>query len=392
MGSWRRRFPLVVAIIVVACSGAGSNGGGPGAPIGEGDVPLRLERVVTGLDFPLLLTAPPRDDRRLFVVEKGGTIRIVEDGSLLATPFLDISSLVSDGSEQGLLGLAFHPDYDSNGRFFVNYTDEDGDTQVVRYEVSSDRNVADPASAVPILSVDQPFANHNGGHLAFGPDGFLYIGLGDGGSGGDPRGNGQNRATLLGSMLRIDVDGAAPYAIPPGNPFVGLPDAKPEIWAYGLRNPWRFGFDRQTGDLYIGDVGQGAREEVNAVAGSAAGVNYGWAAMEGLICSRSDGCDGRGYTPPVVEYPTHQDGTCSVTGGYVYRGQTIPALRGTYFYADFCAGFVRSFRLSGGAATEQAAWPSLVPGGNIPSFGEDASGELYILTSGGAVYKIVPVN
>ncbi|HEY8370908.1 MAG TPA: PQQ-dependent sugar dehydrogenase, partial [Thermodesulfobacteriota bacterium] len=376
--------------------GNGDGAGGPGAPGTPGDVPVRLEAVASGLSFPLLLTAPPGDTSRLFIVEKGGTIRIVENGRLLPTPFLDISALVSKGGEQGLLGLAFHPDYRDNRRFFVNYTDTEGDTQVVRYEAFADRpNEADPASRTPILTVEQPFGNHNGGHLAFGPDGYLYIGLGDGGSGNDPHGHGQNPATLLGAMLRIDVDRAdpargTPYAVPPDNPFVGRTDAQPEIWAIGLRNPWRFSFDRATGDLYIGDVGQGAREEIDVAPGTAAGLNYGWAAMEGTLCRRTDGCGGRGYTLPVLEYQTHRDGTCSVTGGYVYRGSAIPDLQGTYFYADYCAGWVRSFRYVGGRAADPRVWPTLAPGGNVPSFGEDAQGELYVLSSNGTVYRIVP--
>ncbi|MDX1661985.1 MAG: PQQ-dependent sugar dehydrogenase, partial [Gemmatimonadota bacterium] len=236
----------------------------------------------------------------------------------------------------------------------------------------------------------QPFSNHNGGLVAFGPDGMLYVGLGDGGSGGDPGENGQDRSTLLGTLLRIDVDGGEPYAIPADNPFVDDPDARGEIWAWGLRNPWRFAFDRSTGDLYIADVGQNRFEEVNTVSGAGKGLNYGWDVVEGDACFEPrDGCDRTGLTPPVLVYD-HADG-CSVTGGHVYRGEAIPSLRGVYFYSDFCSGFVRSFRFSGGEAVDRRTWPELEPPDRaVSSFGEDAAGELYLATSGGSVYKVVP--
>jgi glucose/arabinose dehydrogenase len=273
----------------------------------------------------------------------------------------------------------------------VNYTDLDGDTHIAAFTVSAgDPNRADAASEALILRVDQPFENHNGGQVAFGPDGYLYIALGDGGGGGDPMMNGQSLMTLLGKLLRIDLNGTSPYGIPAGNPFPAVGAARPEIWSYGLRNPWRFSFDRLTGDLYVGDVGEGAQEEINvslAADGAGRGANYGWNIMEGDSCFEpAGGCDRTGLTLPVLQYD-HGEG-CSVSGGYVYRGSAIPALQGTYFYSDFCSGWLRSFRLSSGAVTEEREWPAL-QAGNVSSFGQDAAGELYILTAGGSVYRIV---
>lgn len=361
----------------------GPNGPGPNR---EGPT---LERIVTAVGFPVQVVAP-MGEQRLFIVDKRGTIRVFEDGALLAEPFLDVRDLVSDGNEQGLLSVAFHPGYSANGRLFVYYTDRDNDTQVVEYRVSADPNRVDPNPVVTVLSVDQPFNNHNGGLIAFGPDGMLYIALGDGGGGGDPLEAGQSLATLLGALLRIDVDGGNPFAIPADNPFVGQAGARGEIWAYGLRNPWRYSFDRQTGELYIADVGQSDREEVNAAPRGAAGLNYGWNTMEGSECfDPPQGCDQSGLTLPVLDYD-HDDG-CSVTGGFVYRGVALPELTGLYLYSDFCSGFVRSFRLVGGAATEQREWPELEPSErSVTAFGEDAEGELYIMTDAGNVYKIVP--
>ncbi|MGH7897338.1 MAG: PQQ-dependent sugar dehydrogenase, partial [Candidatus Binatia bacterium] len=270
----------------------------------------------------------------------------------------------------------------------VNYTDLAGDTHVASYRVSPNADVADPASAVQILFVDQPFANHNGGGLAF-RDGLLYVALGDGGSGGDPQGNGQNLGTLLGKLLRLDVDSGTPYAIPPGNPFVGTAGARGEIWAFGLRNPFRFSFDRASGDLYIGDVGQQSREEIDfEPASSSGGRNFGWNRTEGTLCFGASGCDRSGITFPISEYPT--DGGCSVIGGYVYRGNTIPEIRGHYFFGDFCAGFVRSLRVSGGRAVDERDHPDLNPGDQITSFGQDAAGELYVVTAGGGIFRIAP--
>jgi glucose/arabinose dehydrogenase len=353
-----------------------------------GDVAARLELIAQGLDFPVDLAAPPGDSR-LFIVEKTGKIRIVKDGAVLAGPFLDLSSLVSGGGEQGLLGLAFHPQYAANGTFVVDYTDRSGNTVVARYHVSSNPDIADPASGNILLPVTQPYSNHNGGAVAFGPDGYLYISLGDGGSGGDPQNHGQDRTDLLGSLLRIDPDNGNPYNIPASNPYAQSTRFRREIWNYGLRNPWRFSFDRQTGDLYIADVGQGELEEIDvAPAGSAGGENYGWRIMEGRSCYNASRCNASGLVLPVLQY-SHADG-CSVTGGFVYRGQAIPDLEGTYFYSDYCSGWIRSFKYRNGVATEQRSWPDLNPRGSVTSFGQDAQGELYVLVSGGNVYRIVP--
>jgi glucose/arabinose dehydrogenase len=351
----------------------------------------KLQQIASGLSSPLYLTAPPADQSRLFVVEQTGTIRIIKDGALLATPFLDVSGEITSGGEQGLLGMAFDPNYASTGRFVVHYTDKSGNTHLSMFTVSSNPDVADPASEQVILTAQQPFSNHNGGQVLFGPDGFLYLGLGDGGSEGDPQGRGQDRSDLLGSILRIDVHGAAPYSVPPDNPFVGQSGIQPEIWSYGLRNPWRFSFDRATGDLYVADVGQDSYEEVDvmpAASGAGKGANFGWNIMEGKHCYNAASCDQNGLTLPVYEY-THGEG-CSITGGYVYRGAALPALQGLYFFADFCQGWIRSFRYQAGAATELTDWPNLSPGSSITSFGEDAAGELYIIVQGGNVFKIVP--
>jgi glucose/arabinose dehydrogenase len=382
------RFAARLGVTLTIATGASSCGESePSLPQGTG---ARLEEAVSGLNFPLYLTAPPGDLSRLFIVQKGGVIRIIKDGVLLPTPFLDLSSQVSGANEQGLLGLAFDPDYGATGQFVVHYTDLAGDTRVSYFRISSNPDIADGASEQLVLSADQPFDNHNGGQVTFGPDGFLYLGLGDGGSSGDPEGRGQDLSDLLGSILRIDARGATPYAIPADNPFLGIAGASPEVWSYGLRNPWRFSFDRATGDLYIGDVGQQSYEEINvamASEGAGRGVNYGWRIMEGAHCFGGGNCDQSGLTLPVLEYG-HGEG-CSVTGGYVYRGNAIPSLQGQYFFADVCQGWVRSFRHSAGAVTELTEWPSLSTGGSIVSFGEDGAGELYVVEAGGRVSKIV---
>ena len=370
----------------VAASGCSSQFENETPRLPEGPEPVALEVVVTGLDFPLYLTAPAGDPR-LFIVEKGGTVRIVEDGTLLPTPFLDLSRQVSTGSEQGLLGLAFHPQYAVNGRLVVHYTDLAGDTRVSELHVSGDPDAADPTSETLILTADQPFPNHNGGQVLFGPDGYLYVMLGDGGSAGDPGGRGQSLAEMLGSILRIEPVEAGGYAVPADNPFVGSAGVRPEIWSYGLRNPWRVDFDAVTGDLYVADVGQSRWEEVSVSPAGGRAVNYGWSAMEGPDCT-ARGCDETGLERPVVWYD-HSQG-CSITGGFVYRGTALPALQGHYFYSDFCAGWVRSFRLEEGAAVDEYEWPTLAPGGSVPSFGRDAQGELYVLSAAGVVYRIVP--
>jgi glucose/arabinose dehydrogenase len=349
-------------------------------------------RLWSGLSDPVDLQAAPDDTSRVFIVEKTGRIRIARGGVLLARPFLDIASLVSGGGEQGLLGLAFHPQYASNGKFYVHYTNTSGDTRVAGYSVSTDPDSANPA-ATPILSVDQPYSNHNGGQLSFGLDGYLYLALGDGGSGGDPQGNGQSLMTLLGKILRLDVDGTAPYAIPPTNPFAGRTDARPEIWSYGWRNPWRFAFDRSTGGMWIGDVGQGEWEEIDYEPAGVGGRNYGWKRMEGNHCyPPGASCDTTGLTRAVLEYD-HGAG-CSVTGGVVYRGAALPELAGTYFYGDFCTGLLRSAKLGPGNTLEVADWTNVLrrqsggPMNQLSSFGADARGEIYILLLDGEVYRL----
>jgi glucose/arabinose dehydrogenase len=328
---------------------------------------------------------------KLYVVERAGRIRLIDNGTLLPTPFLDISTSVLSGGEQGLLGLAFPPGYATTGRFYVNYTRvPDGNTVIARYQRTANPNVADPASDNILLTIPQPFANHNGGQLAFGPDGFLYIGLGDGGSGGDPQNNAQNDNSLLGKILRIDVEsGVSPYAIPPTNPFVSTAGARGEIWAIGLRNPWRFSFDRLTGDLYIADVGQSSFEEVNfQPATSPGGENYGWRIMEGSHCFGDPACSSAGLILPVAEYD-HGQG-CSITGGFVYRGQAYPRIQGVYIYADFCSG--RFW----GLKNDNTVWRNellLAEPHSISSFGEDEAGNLYATDLGaGIVYEIAAPN
>jgi glucose/arabinose dehydrogenase len=337
------------------------------------------EMVVSGLERLVDLQYAPDNSGRLFIVEKVGRIRILQDGKLVGSPFLDISDRVgSGGSEQGLLGLAFHPHYVENGLFFVNYTDKNGNTVIARYQVTADPNVADPNSEVVLLHVDQPFANHNGGVLAFGPDGYLYAGLGDGGSGGDPFGNAQNLNTFLGKILRLDVDSADPYAIPPDNPF------GTEIWAYGLRNPWRFSFDRLTGDLYIGDVGQNSWEEIDYVpAGTPGGLNFGWNYFEGTHPYQGSPPGNTSFTMPVAEYG-HDGGKCAVTGGYAYRG-SMPEWTGVYFYGDYCAGTVWGLIHSDGGWQDQLLYET---GTSISSFGQDPVGEVYLVAYGGQILRL----
>ncbi|MEW5700884.1 MAG: PQQ-dependent sugar dehydrogenase [Candidatus Zixiibacteriota bacterium] len=357
-------------------------------------------RIASGLNRPVYLCAPPGDYHRLFVVEQDGMIRIIKDGALLSGAFLDVSAISSCCGERGLLGLAFHPQYAQNGYFYVNYTNNSGSTVIARYSVSADPDSADPAGALILKTIAQPESNHNGGCLQFGPDGKLYVGMGDGGGANDQHGtigNGQNPGTLLGKLLRLDVDIAAPY-VPVDNPYVGVVDTLPEIWAFGLRNPWRFGFDRLNGNLYIADVGQSAREEVDfQPAASAGGENYGWRCMEGTICTGMTGCtcNAPRLTLPIHEY-THSDG-CSITGGYVYRGCAIAELAGTYVFADYCAGTIWSFQYDGVTKSNfQDRTAELDPPGTpaisqVTSFGEDAYGELYILDYfDGEAYKIVP--
>ena len=351
--------------------------------------------IVAGLDRPIGLTHAGDGTQRLFINEQKGRIRLFRQitGTLEDVPYLDISDRVHSGGERGLIGVAFHPDYADNGSFFVHYSANgtscdagEGDTVVSRFRVSpDDPDRADPDSELCLLTVSQPYGNHNGGQLAFGPDGYLYIGLGDGGSAGDPRNNAQNRGTLLGSLLRIDVDGGSPYAIPDDNPFVGEADFRGEIWAWGLRNPWRFSFDRLTGDLWIGDVGQNRWEEVDLQpAASRGGENYGWPCREGLHAfnERKPGCPVADAVDPVIEYGHEPE--CSVTGGYRHRGRLSPGLNGIYLYGDYCSG------------TIWGAWPSdgkwetavLYEGRfGLTTFGEDEDGEVYVVY-GDEVYLV----
>ena len=377
---------LCFASLLAACGSESDTGNA--APTSTS---LKLQALTNSLSSPVFLTTPPGDQTRLFVVEQGGTIKVLDraTGTVLAT-FLTVTG-IAIGGERGLLGLAFDPNYNANGRFYVHYTDANGTITIARFLVSpTNPNLADSGSQVILVSIPHPtFANHNGGMLAFGPDGCLYAAVGDGGSSGDPNNNAQNLASRLGKLLRIDPTTPG-TACTSGtiNPFV-LSGGDQLVWSYGLRNPWRFSFDGA--DLYIGDVGQGAREEINVSQGPNAGrgLNYGWRLMEGSACfNPSTNCNNGTLTLPIVDY-THDNGACSVTGGYVYRGQAVPTIQGSYFYADFCAGFVRSFRFNNDSAIEQTEWP-LLAASSITSFGQDGLGELYILTKGGNVSRVVP--
>jgi glucose/arabinose dehydrogenase len=330
---------------------------------------IRLEQVGGQFRNPVYLSTPAGDPR-LFVVEQAGRIRVVKNGLAVPAPFLDIAERVKSGGEQGLLSVAFHPQYRNNGYFFVNFTDRDGDTRVERFKVSSNPDVADVSSSKLVVEVDQPYSNHNGGHVVFAPDGKLWIGMGDGGSGGDPRGNGQNRQSLLGKMLRVDVN---------------REDARPQIWAIGLRNPWRFAFDRPTGLVYIADVGQSEQEEIHIAPANRDGLNYGWNIMEGDECYRRDNCNRDGLQIPQVTYK-HLGSACSITGGFVYRGRAIPSIAGHYFYSDYCAGWLKSFRFIDGRVTDRRDW-TMNDIGNVVSFGEDANGEMYVIAEGGRVFR-----
>jgi len=365
----------------------------PAAPSGPSPA-IALKVVATGLSAPLGIITSADGTGRLFIVEQTGQILVLKNGSVLPTPFLDISSQVSTGGEQGLLGLAFHPQYACNGRLFVDYTDRDGNTVVAEYHVSAaDPDQADTQPIAQVLHVDQPYPNHNGGEVLFGPDGMLYVGLGDGGSEGDPMGNGQRLDTLLGKLLRIDVDhpsGGRAYGIPADNPFAESSRGRPEIDAYGLRNPWRFSFDRVTGDLWIGDVGQDRYEEVDEVIGGrAAGLNFGWNRMEADHCYPSAPCDETGLTLPVAEYD-HLTGDCAVIGGYVYRGTAIPGLAGRYLFGDECSGRIRVLTPGPDAANASILLNTNL---QITSFGEDDQGNLYVAAgTAGEILEIVGAN
>ena len=373
-----RYLLLVLALISITGLAHAEGGGG-----------LTTMLVADGLTAPLHVSTPP-GDVRIFVVEQPGTVRIIDNDRILDRPFLDISDRLRFGGERGLLGLAFHPNYSRNGYFFVNYSEKvNGATRIERYRVSEDSNRADPASAQLVLRVEQPYSNHNGGHILFGPDGMLYVAMGDGGAGGDPKGHGQNRATLHGALLRIDIDSDTPYAIPTDNPFIGDVGGRDEIWAWGLRNPWRISFDGVAGLLYVADVGQDDWEEVTIVSAAVGGHNYGWNLMEGNHCFTEPRCDSTGLTTPDYVY-SHDEG-CSITGGLIYRGAAMPDLHGHYFFSDYCTGFLRSFRYSAGAVIEAKGWDAGNLG-HVTSFGTDAAGELYITNSGGQVLKLVPAS
>jgi hypothetical protein len=389
-----RGLLLLAAIALAACGGGGGSPGFTNTPL-PAPTPtpitpptLALSTVVTGLDSPVFLTAPA-GDRRQFIVERGGRIRIRDNGAMRAIPFLDISGRVSTAGEGGLLSMAFHPQYAANGQYFIYFTDNAGDIVVERRTVSANPNLSDPTSALEIIRIAHPtFSNHYGGLLAIGADGHLYLGTGDGGGEGDPQRNAQNLDSLLGKLLRLDIGAAtagAPYAIPAGNPYAGQIGRRGEIWAYGLRNPWRYAFDGA--QLYVADVGQQLREEVDISPAAAGGLNYGWNLMEGSLCYNALTCSSAGLVLPAFEYD-HSGGGCSITGGYVYRGAALPELAGRYFYSDYCAGFLKSFVASGAGVGEQIDW-AVAKVGAVVSFGRDADGELYLIGANGTIYQIV---
>jgi glucose/arabinose dehydrogenase len=402
-------FAGLAGSILAGCGG-GSSDAGPDALQPDCDPTTGSEvsffPVVTDLESPIFMTSPPGDPR-LFIVEQGGTIKVVKDGVLLGTPFLEIEAAVVSGGEQGLLGLAFHPDYPADPRFFIYYTAQSspeggGAAVIAEYRVSDDPDVADAGSEDRLLQISDFAGNHNGGMLAFGADGYLYIGTGDGGGGGDnddpqhPNGHGQDETTLLGDMLRIDVSAPGTYAIPSDNPFADSPDGpndpRPEIWAIGLRNPWRFSFDRMTGDLYIGDVGQGSVEEVDFYpAGGAPGANFGWREMEGTSCFDPTDCNRAGKELPISEY-NHANSRSSVTGGYVYRGSCMPDLQGTYVFGDYGSGEIWGFKYTGTPNNSPPLLHQHSRGDDISSFGEDATGELYFTAHSGTLFRMAPAN
>jgi glucose/arabinose dehydrogenase len=392
-----KRF-LITAAAVALLSVSAVAQDAPDAPIltresAPSPANIRLVDVADGLQNPLYVTHAQDDSGRMFIVEQAGRIWVMENGSVLESPFLDLSDIVSQDvlngySERGLLGLVFSPNYAEDGTFWVNYTDNTrGTTYIARYRVSGDPNVADKTSGQVIFSLPQPFPNHNGGHMAFGPDGYLYVSLGDGGAAGDPLKAGQDLNQLLGKLLRLDVVGQDVYAIPESNPFADGAQGLPEIWAYGVRNVWRFSFDRATGDLYIADVGQNLWEEVNfQPADSTGGENYGWNIFEASY-PYATGTPPENMVYPIAEYE-HRGGHCSVTGGYMYRGEAIPDLQGVYLFGDFCSGQIwATYR------DMDNAWQTIEfisTGLQISSFGEDENGELYVIDYNGTVKQIVP--
>ena len=351
---------------------------------------LTLTRLATGLEWPVAAATAPGDNR-LFVVEKAGTIRIVDGPTVRAAPFLDVSEKVEDGwSEQGLIGLAFHPRYEDNGRVFVYYTREDWSTALVEYTVADDGDHLDPDSARVLLTLDQPHPAHNGAHLVFGPDGYLYVSMGDGGI--EHEANAQNPHDLHGTILRLDVDSIPPYAIPPDNPFVDGVGGAPEVWVYGLRNPWRITIDPPTNQMYVADVGFERFEEINVVDFSGgSGNNFGWAVVEGPDCYDAPTCDRDGFVEPILELEHRR--LCALIGGPVYRGRSIPELHGHYFYADYCVGWVRSFLFADGEITSKATWSNdFGEQGQITSFATDSNGEILLLLQSGEIHRIDPVR
>jgi len=357
---------------------------------GSGTLTLVTTQVVAGLDNPTWLTAPP-GDLRLFVSERPGRVRIVDNGSTRDQPYLDIGARVFTEGEGGLLSFAFDPQFARNGYFYVCYTDLQRNIVIERFSAGATATAANPTSGLVILRIAHPtYQNHVGGQLAFGPDGYLYLGTGDGGGASDPQGNARNQASLLGKLLRIDVAGATaahPYTIPTSNPYRDATGRRPEIWASGLRNPWRFSFDAS--QLYLPDPGQDRREEINIVGTAQASLDYGWNVMEGTLCYGAETCERAGLTLPVFEYDhgANDVNGCSITGGFVYRGRALPELAGRYFYSDLCGGYLKSFLATGNGIIEQRDW-ELDDIGRIVSFGQDAQGELYLLTGGGAIHKI----
>jgi glucose/arabinose dehydrogenase len=415
----RRSAPLAVALaVMVIAAGCGTPAGTPqpasptpsassasrsqtpatspspspatAAPFDPESLSIALESVVEGLDEPLAVVNAADGSGRLFIAEQGGRIQVVNGGRLSDTPFLDIAERISSGGERGLLGLAFHPDFPTDPRLFVNYTDTDGNTRISSFTLDpANPDRADPSSEQRLLFIEQPYANHNGGGIVFGPDGYLYVATGDGGSGGDPHDNGQSLQTLLGKILRIDVDdreGDRAYAIPADNPFVGRDGAEPEIWLYGLRNPWRISFDRTTGDLWIGDVGQGEWEEIDVARAGVGGTNFGWNRMEGSHCfRRAEGCEADELALPATEYG--HDLGCTVIGGNVYRGTAQPLLAGGYLFGDYCSGRIWAID----PAVNEPVEPTVVAesGATISSFGEDEAGEIYATDlSSGQLYRV----
>lgn len=346
---------------------------------------ITTQLLTGGLSAPTAIVSTEAN-QFLYVAEQAGKIRVVNNDTVIAEPFLDITAKTRFQGEMGLLGLAFHPDIQNDRRVFVNYVNKDRNTVIASFAVNQSLTKADPGSEKTLLTYSQPYTNHNGGELQFGSDGYLYIASGDGGSGGDPQDRAQSLSTLLGKILRIDVNNDSPYAIPSDNPFINTDSAKKEIWAYGLRNPWRFSFDSKTQDLWIADVGQGDWEEINFVSsGTKNGLNFGWRCYEGTNEYNLDGCDKPPYQKPVVEYE-HRNGRCSVTGGYVYRGTTYPALDGQYFYGDYCTGEIFSGKVVNGSWAQSLY---LDTDYSITTFGLDNTGELYVADADqGTIYKI----